>query len=543
MGGGSLPVRLAAAAAIAVMVLMGCQPVATAPKPAPGGTAVEALVGGAGVLNPLFELDATTRDVDSVIYQGLTTIDPQQNVIGQLASTWTISPNHLSYTFTVRKGIKWADGQPFTADDVLFTFHVLQDLEYQQPGAESWRQVGIGPAGPGQVIFTLRAPSASFPLALRIGIIAKHLFNGMSPPQIAASQYSGVMAMGTGPFKVSAISPLAITMVRNPFADPRPYLDRMIFRTYSANPATDPQAAIDGVVHGAADLVGGLEPQEVGTLLSRSDMTVQDVRTFTNAFVAMNVGGPGKPFFSDVSVRLALTQAVDRQQIINSVIAGRGDPDPGPIPTADWAFSAAAAAKFPFDSLAAARALDAAGWILAPGARLRSKGGVLFKVTLVTVGSFPNRQIADAVAGQLLAVGVEADVKPVTSSVLVQNYLVGRNYQMALVAFDVGPDPDQYSLWHSGADPGTLNFAYPHGWGIIDEDLEVGRAAVDQSARLAAYIDFQSLIEAAAPAIFLYAPHYDYAVSQRVHGVRMNSVIEPGDRFQYVTQWYVNTGG
>lgn len=521
---------------------MACQPVATAPKPARGGTAVEALVGAAGVLNPLFEVDATTRDVDSVIYQGLTTIDAQQNVIGLLASTWTISPDHLSYTFQIRSGIKWADGQPFTADDVLFTFHVLQDLEYQQPGADAWRQVGVVSGGSGRVVFSLRAPSASFPLALRIGIIAKHLFNGMSPPQIAASQFSGVRAIGTGPFKVSAISPLAVTLVRNTFADPQPYLDHLIFRTYSTNPATDPQAAIDGVVHGAADLVGGLEPQEVGTLVRRSDMTVQDVRTFTDAFVSMNIEGPGKSFFSDVRVRLALTQAVDRQKIIDNVIAGRGDPDSGPIPTADWAYSAAAAAKYPYDRLAAEKALQAAGWTLAPGATVRSKGGIPFKVQLVTVGSFPNRQIADAVAGQLLAIGVEADVLPVTSSALVQTYLLGRNYQMALVAFDVGPDPDQYSLWHSGADPSTLNFAYAHGWGVIDQDLETGRATVDQSARLAAYIDFQMLIADAAPAIFLYSPHYDYAVSQRVHGVRVNSVIEPGDRFQYVTEWYVNTG-
>lgn len=522
---------------------MGCQPVATAPKPARGGTAVEALVGAPGALNPLFEGEATTRDIDSVIYQGLTTIDAQQNVIGLLASTWTISPNHLSYTFDIRDGVKWADGQPFTADDVLFTFHVLQDLEYQQPGAEAWRQVGVAPAGAGRVVFTLRAPSASFPLALRIGIIAKHLFEGMSPAQIVASSFSGVRAVGTGPFKVSAISPLAITLVRNTFADPQPYLDHLIFRIYSANPATDPQAAIDGVVHGEADLVGGLEPQEAGTLLRRSDMTVLDVRTFTNVFVSMNVEGRGKPFFGDVKVRLALTQAVDRQSIINDVIAGHGDPDPGPIPTANWAYSAAAAAKYPYDRLAAARALETAGWALAPGATVRTKGGVAFKVELVTVGSFPNRQIADAVASQLLAVGVEADVNPVTSSALVQTYLLGRNYQMALAAFDVGPDPDQYSLWHSGADPGTLNFAYSHGWGVIDQDLEVGRSSVDQSARLAAYIDFQMLMADAAPAIFLYSPHYDYAVSQRVHGVRLNSVIEPVDRFQYLTQWYVSTGG
>ena len=92
---------------------------------------------------------------------------------------------------------------------------------------------------------------------------------------------------------------------------------------------------------------------------------------------------------------------------------------------------------------------------------------------------------------------------------------------MALVVFDVGPDPDLYSLWHSGADPGSLNFAYARGWGLIDKDLEDGRAAVEQPERLAAYSDFQSLIADQAPAIFLYSAHYDYAVSGRVRGVRL----------------------
>ncbi len=235
---------------------MACQPVATVPKPARGGTAVEALVGQAGVLNPLFEADDSARDVDSVIYQGLTTVNAGQNVVGQLASDWTISNDHLTYTFNIRTGVRWADGQPFSADDVLFSYHVLQDLEYQQPGAVDWRQVGIAAGGPNQVVFTLKSPSAAFPLALRIGIIAKHLFDGMAPAQIVASPYSGIRAIGTGPFKVAGINSLAITLDRNPYADPQPYLDHLILRTY---PVSDPQMAIRAVLSGAADLVGGLE--------------------------------------------------------------------------------------------------------------------------------------------------------------------------------------------------------------------------------------------------------------------------------------------
>jgi peptide/nickel transport system substrate-binding protein len=520
------------------VVLVACQPVATAPKPARGGTAVEALVGPAGQLNPLFEGTDSTRDVDSVIYQGLVTVDAQQNVVGLLASDWAISPDHLAYTFTVRSGVRWADGQPFSVDDVLFTYRVLQDLEYQQPGADIWRDVGIGPGGPGQIVFTLKAPSASFPQALRIGIIAKHLFSGMSPADIANSPYSGARALGTGPFKVAGINSLGITLDRNPYADPQPYLDHLILRTYAA-----PQAAVDAVLKGAADLVGGLEPQEVTTLQGRSDVTVHDVRTFVNAFATFNQDGAGKQFFSDSKVRLALSQAVDRQRVLSEVLQGRGDPDPNPIPTGDWAYSAAAAVKHPFDQVGAAKALEAAGWTLTSGSKIRTKGATQFKVEMVVANSYPNHQIADAVARQLLEIGVQVDVKPVGASVLVQTYLIGRNYQMALVAYDVGPDPDQFALWHSGADAGTLNFAYSRGWGIIDKDLEDGRAAIDQPTRLAAYLDFQAVMSDTAPAIFLYTPHYDYAVSQRVHGVHLNSVIEPADRFMSVTQWYVNTGG
>ena len=520
--------------------MAACQPIATAPKAAKGGAAVEALVGTPGVLNPLFEQDDTTRDVDSVIYQGLTTIDGNQQVVGQLASDWAISPDHLTYTFDIRTDVKWADGVAFTADDVLFTFHVLQDLEYSQPGAEFWRQLGVARGGPNQVVFTLKSPSASFPLVMRIGIVAKHLFDGLSPDQIEASPYSGIRAIGTGPFKVAAIDSRAITLDRNPYASPQPYLEHLVMRTY---PANNPQAAILAVQSGAADLVGGIDPKELTTLENIANVNILDVRTYTNAFVAMNPDGTAKAFFSDVKVRQALVQGVDRDAIIRDVLGGHGEADPTPIPAGDWAFAASAGRKYTYDQQAAAAALDAAGWTLASGSNVRAnKSGLQFKVSMVVTDSYPNREIADEVARQLAAIGVQITVKPVAPSDLVQNYLLTHQYEMALVVFDVGPDPDLYSLWHSGADPGTLNFAYSRGWGLIDKDLEDGRAAIEQPARLAAYTDFQSLIADQAPAIFLYSANYDYAVSQRVRGVRVNRVIEPEDRFQYVTGWYVNTG-
>ncbi|HKW69603.1 MAG TPA: peptide ABC transporter substrate-binding protein [Candidatus Dormibacteraeota bacterium] len=523
-----------------MLAVAACQPVATVPKPARGGTAIEALVGQPTVLNPLFEANESTRDVDSLIYQGLTSVDSQQNVVGVLASDWSVSADHLTYTFNMRDNVKWADGQPFGAGDVLFTFHVLQDLEYTQPGAEVWRQVGVAAGGPGQVVFTLRAPEASFPLTLRVGIIPEHVFAGLAPAQIASSQYSGVRAFGTGPFRVGAINQLAITLDRNPNAVPSPYLDHLVLRTY---PATDPQLAIRAVLTGAADLVGGIQPQEVGTLLGRTDLMVQESRMFTNSFVTFNAEGENKTFFGDAKVRLALVQAVDRQRLISDVLAGRADADPNPIPTAGWAYSAAAGALHPYDSIGAARALDQAGWVPDATTKVRSKKGVAFHIQLVAADSYPNQQVANGIARQLAEVGIQVDVKALPASKLLHDYLLSHTYQMALISVDVGPDPDQYWLWHSSTASGSLNFAYQRGWGLIDKDLEDGRAAVDPPSRLAAYIDFQMVMADVAPAIFLYAGRYQYAVSQRVHGVHLNMAIEPYDRFQYVTDWYVNTTG
>ena len=528
---------MAAAVAAAILGVTGCQPVAIA-SAARGGTAVEALVGPAGVLNPLFAENDSSRDVNSVIYQGLTTVDSHQNVIGLLARDWTISPNLLTYTFNLRSGVKWADGQPFGLDDVLFTFHVLQDPEYQQPGAAFWRQVGIAAGVSDQVVFTLRSPSAAFPLELRIGIVPKHAFAGMAPPQMAVSVFSSVRAFGTGPFHVAAIDQRAITLDRNPYATPQPYLDHFVFRIYPANGSAD---AIQALLQKVADLVGGIQPPDAVDLLSRADVDVMASLTFTSAFVAINSDGDGKPYFSDVKVRQALVEAVDRHKLIQDVLQGRADASVGPIPPSSWAYSSPSLP--PFDQLAAAKALDQAGWSVVPGSQtqVRAKDNVQFKVTMVVADSYPYREIADSVASQLKAIGVFVDVKPVPASTLVQDYLVGRHYQLALAAFDVGSDPDQYSLWHSGADAGTINFAYPKGWGLIDKDLEDGRAAVDSKLRMKTYADFQTLIAKAAPAIFLYSPHYDYVVSHRLHGVHVDNAIEPEERFQYVTQWYVNT--
>jgi peptide/nickel transport system substrate-binding protein len=237
--------------------------------------------------------------------------------------------------------------------------------------------------------------------------------------------------------------------------------------------------------------------------------------------------------------------AIDRRPIVQGVLEGRADAAPGPIPPSDWAFSRAAAEKWVFDRQEAARVLDAEGWRAAPGGNnLRSKDGKDFVVTVTTVDAFPYSEVAKELSNQLRQIGVELRIDPVPASVLLGR-LLQKQYQLALIGFELGPDPDQYSLWHSDAPKDALNFASPKllRQALIDKDLEDARAVSDRKARVRLYDDFQSLIADAAPAIFLFQPHYAYVYGHRVHGVRSNPVIEPSDRFQYVSEWWVSKTG
>lgn len=486
----------------------------------------------AGYLNPLFADEDDARDIDSLVYQGLTQVGPDQQVMPLLARSIQASADGRTYAAHLRTDVHWADGLPFTADDVVFTFSVLQDPGYTLPEAATWKDVTVSKVAADEVDFTLKAPSAGFLNSLRLGIIPQHLFFGQVG-SIPSSPYSGAKAIGTGPFMVESISSdrTVVTLGRNPYASPAPRLDRVVFRSYASL-----DAAVAAVAAGQADGVGGELTPAQARALEQPGIAVNDLPTFDFASVFLDLD-PTHPYFSDPVVRRALTEAIDRPALVRQALGGAGDPQLTPIPPHDWAYSAAAAERFPYDPEAAARALDEAGWTVPPQGLCRSRQGVDFVVDLVVADAFPYRDVGRVLQAQLAAVAICLRLRTVPAGQLVTQYLGARTYQMALANLDNGPDPDQYAFWHSSAKSYALNFSNLPQQAFIDKDLEDGRASTSMADRLAAYADLQDLLVSAAPALFLYSPHYQYAVSRRFTGVRTNPVVDAADRFQYVTDW------
>lgn len=533
---------LLGAVLLSLIGLTACSPadlLGTGPKVGSelGGSFVEAVVGPVATLNPLFALDDNSRDLSGLVFEGLIGLDDNQQPVPNLAEGWTVSENDRRiYTVNLKVGINWADGSPLTADDVLFTYQLLSDPRYEQPDAQFWRGVQVERLTQYQVRFTLRSPSASFPLALRAGILPAHAFADHNPQAVAKDPHSTSRAFGTGPFMVESFQRDRVVLRRNPTARARAQLSQMTFVSYPS--AAD---AANAVLTGRADAVGGLQPNQLAAFQQHSNITVYESRSYLLGALFFNVGPNAAPILQDLAVRRAISQAINRQKLIDEALNGHADPSPSAEPASLWAYAPEIAERYPYNPEQAAATLEAAGWKAAGPGQTRVRAGIPLRISLVVADTYPYDRLGQLIAQQLAPVGIQVDVESTNAAVLIGTYLRGKRFQMLLAVFDNGPDPDQYTLWHSGQKSDfSFGGSLPR-QPLIDKDLEDGRFQIDRAARRLAYQNLQSDLADAVPAAFIYEPRYEYAVARRVEGVGLPGAVQSRDRFWTVTQWRIGT--
>ena len=523
---------------LTVLVLVFRGVILSPEAPRPGGTYVEGVVGQLGSLNPLFgEATAGPNDLEALLFEPLVRVLPTGAVQGRLASRWDVSPDGRSYTFTVRPNARWSDGTPVTADDVVFTVRTVQDPQF--PGAllnQSWKDIIATAVDAGQVRFALPGHNAGFMANLELlDIVPAHVLAGKTMAELA-SPSPNLNPVGTGPFRMVANLGDRIQLERNPFAWRRPWLESVTIRSFPSQ-----AAALDALDRGQIDGLANLTPSGAAQERANGQVRVLTTSTYQYAELLFNLK-TDQPYFQDVRVRQAVAKAIDRTAIIKEVLGGQAVPDDSPIPRSiTWAYDSAAQQPA-YDPTGAAKLLDDAGWTMVNGIRTKGTTSLSFGLT-VSSDVPPYERVAEKVASQLSQVGIVAEVRPVTTASLIHDYLNPRTFDMTLTAFDNGPDPDVYSFWHSSqAHTGGFNFAGMKKNVFIDGDLEDGRNTLDLTARAKAYATFQEDFAKEIPAVFLYSPRYVMAVNRRIHGVRLDSAIEPEERYAYISDWYREVG-
>ena len=214
-----------------VATVLGVYYSLTKPVPISGGDYSEGIIGQPMYVNPVLaagnEADA---DMARLIYSGLFKYGSDGKIVPDLAESYDVSNDQLTYTVHLKQNVKWHDGEPFSSDDVLFTIQAIQDPAFKSPLRQNWQGVGMEQIDESTIKFVLPAPYAFFLNNLTVGIIPKHVWETVAPTNFSLAEYN-LRPVGTGPFEFSDFQKdsggmiLSYKLTSNPdyFGD-KPYL-------------------------------------------------------------------------------------------------------------------------------------------------------------------------------------------------------------------------------------------------------------------------------------------------------------------------------
>ncbi len=466
------------------------------PAPVPTDTLRLAIINDP-ILNPVLAPDLGSIMVNKVLFPGLVRPNDSLEPEPDLAERWEISPDGRTYLFHLRPGLRWHDGHPLTAQDVVFTFGQVQD---SASGTLLWSDFSaldsVVAIDSLTVRFTLRAPFAPLLTLLghNAGIIPEHVFAGRKLRD--AVEFNRSRPVGSGPYRIAEAVPGShLTLEANPsYHGPRPAIARLVFRI-----VPDLVSQVAQFRARELDLIV-VEPANLAAVEGRDGVAVDLIEVPQHYFVGFN---QHLPMFRPAEVRRALTLAVNRQAIIEGVLRGHGDYPRGTIPAALRRFYASELPPVPYDTGLALSLLRRAGWSRDAGGPLRDQAGEPFGFTLLVDKGNPTReQTAIAVAHDLRAIGIDVRIQTLEFSSLVRDRILPHRYEAVLIWWNTPLDPDQYSYYGAGQANNDIGYANP----AADSLLLAGRHATDPGIRAKAYLELQRLEVDDPPVLVLYYP-------------------------------------
>jgi peptide/nickel transport system substrate-binding protein len=512
--------------------------------PKEGGEYQEGLIGQPQYINPIYaSINEVDADLTKLIFSGLLKYDKNQRLVPDLASSWSLSEDEKTYTFFLRKNVKWHDGEPFTAEDVIFTIETIQDQSFKSPLWISFQGVEIKKINNYQIEFILEEPFTPFSSLLTLGILPKHIWQGIGPEQVSLAE-ANLKPIGTGPFRFEKFIKnqrgeiKSYILERNEnYYGRKPYLKKITFKFYQ-----EPLEAIFALkkkkIQGLFYLPKDFK-EEIGSCCKDLNHHLLYLPQYTALFFNQKKA----PLLAHKGIRLALAHATDKEKILREVLENNGEIIHGPLLPGAPGFNPALR-KYPFDLKRADELLEKAGWQKfkkEEGGVVRKKNEEILKLTLTTVDQEENRKVAEIIQKTWQKVGVQLDLQIIPSEEIQRKVIKSRDYQILLYSIITGFDPDPYPFWHSSQiDHPGLNIAL-FSFKEADQVLEEARMTMDEKARHEKYQHFQNILIEQIPAIFLYSPTYTYLQEKNIRGFGVRRINSSFDRFANIEEWYVRT--
>jgi len=511
--------------------------------PVEGGTLHEGVVGTPRFVNPLLAVTDADRDLTALVYRGLMKTDGSGAIVPDLAKSYTVSPDGLTYTFVLGDAA-FSDGQKVTADDVLFTIKSAEDATLKSAERIAWEGVLASATDESTITFTLKQPFAPFLASTTLGILPKHVWSKVPYDSWAYSDFNTKNAVGEGAFKIMNIKESAsgvpdyyeLAAVRQKDG-PDPHIDSIQIHFYASE-----DALIAAYRSRTIDTLGGIDPENA-KLLEEDGAKVLSAplpRVFGLFFNQSQA-----KLFTDPSVRRAISLALDKDNVVATVLKGYGSTDSGPIPESSQLATAPNLPAAGADIDAAKAALEKSGWKLGPDGmyakQISKKETERASFEIATNDTPELTQAVNLIAKDLLAAGIEAVPKVYETGSLNQDIIRPRKFQALFFGEVVSSQSDLYAFWHSSQrnDPGLNISGYANS--KADKLLVQGLQTLDPEKTADTYNALVKEINTDMPAVFVYSPSYIYVVRPGLTGITLGHVETPEDRFADISTWYLAT--
>ena len=508
--------------------------------PTYGGEIKEGVLGYPRYINPLLSITDSGRDLSALIYSGLLKANPDGSLTPDLAKSYSVSEDGLTYTFELKDNIFFHDNYPVTAYDVEFTIKRILDPALKSPKAPNFEGVETHIISDKKIEFILKHSYAPFIENMTLGILPEHLWKDIDTEGFLFSQLN-FEPIGSGPYRVKDIkrneSGLPIYYHLVPFE--KNSLGVAYINDYFVYFFTNEEKLLAAYQDGIINSVNSISPENAVRLNNSGTIIRSALPRIFGVFFNQNEA----PLFTNKEVRLALNEAIDKDRIIQEVLGGYGTKAVSALP--NYLSEIEDSTKTAEERITSAKAiLTKAGWT-------PNSEGIMTKTvkkettTLsfsISTGNAPElKKTALLVKEMWEKIGAKVDVKFFDLADLQQNVIRPRKYDAILFGEVVGRDLDLFAFWHSSErnDPGLNMAMYTNV--KVDKLLSQARAEEDREKRITLLKSIEKEIDNDVPAVFLYSPDFIYVVPKNLRGISITGITSATERFLEVEKWYMNT--
>jgi peptide/nickel transport system substrate-binding protein len=509
--------------------------------PERGGSLTEGLLGAPRFINPILAISDTDRDITTLVYSGLMKKTPDGLILPDLAESYTVSPDGLTYTFVIRSDAKFQDKEPVKPEDVIFTIEKVKDSMVRSPLQSIWQGVSVSSDAnqENSVIFRLSAPYASFLENTTLGILPKHVWDKLQPEEFNLSK-NNLEAIGSGAYKIKDVKQNKNGLVEefrltqwSGYSGDKPFIKKINFVFFKSE-----SDLIKAYRKGRIDQISSISPKSAELLSSLGyEPTTATLGRVFGLFFNPN----HNEIFRDKNVVSAINLIINKNKIVDEVLYGFGKVIDSPVPLSLDKNNAQPEKDTPEDIVKAETILTNAGWTLNQSTGFREKGGKKLQFSIATADVGELRQTSELIKQDLAKAGIDVSIKVFETGMLNQSIIRPRDYEALFFGQIIRNDSDLFAFWHSSQrnDPGLNISLYANT--KVDKSLEDLISTNDPDIRTKKLSEISDQIKNDMPAIFIYSPEFIYMEGAKVQGVDLERISGSFERFLGIKDWYIRT--